>query len=142
MAYHSALETALLDMEIQAKLYGAGSTNGAGVDMQGWDGVAFIASIGAIEDGGTYDLRVVQDSLANFASVTNVTNAAITQVPNTTPNVIVVIDVFRPAERYVRVNSTVATNNVTVSVTSVRYRGQSRLPKASPADQYVLVADS
>lgn len=138
-SYHSALEDSLLGVEINPSSPGA-ATNGAGVDMAGWDGVAFVCAIGVIGNGGTFDLRVVESANANFSGAVNVTNAAITQVTNGVANVCVTVDVYRPTNRYVRVVATPATNNANVGVVSVRYRGQSRLPASLPTNaQYVTV---
>lgn len=124
----------------------AGSANGVGVDLAGWDGVVFEAIIGVIGNGGTYDLRVVDSANSNFSGAVNVTDkdtgnvAGITQVLNTGPNVIVSIDVFRPTNRYVRVVSTATTNNVNVGIVAHKYRAQGRTPYDLPTNnQYVAV---
>lgn len=142
--YHAGyLRNVLRAVEVGPSSPGAGG-NGAGADMQasgGWDGIIFECTIGVIGNGGTFDLRVVESANSNFSGAVNVTNAAIVQVPNTTANVMVSIDVFRPTNRYVRVVATPATNNANISVSSVRYRGTGRSPVALPTNhQYVVVA--
>jgi hypothetical protein len=126
-------------VEVVPSSPGAGG-NGAGVDMQGWDGVAFQCIIGVVGNGGTYDLRVVESANSNFSGAVNVANAEITQVLNTSPNVLVTIDVYRPTNRYLRVVSTPATNNANVAVIAHRYRGTGRTPAGLPTNhQYVAV---
>lgn len=129
------------DVEVNSKDAAAGGSNGAGVDMQGWDGVVFEAILGVIGNGGTFDMRVVESANANFSGAVNVSGAAITQVPNTTPNIVVAIDVFRPTNRYVRVVATAGTNNVNYGVVSHKYRRTGRSPATLPTNhQYVAVA--
>lgn len=130
----------LRTVEVAPSNYAAGATNGTGVDMQGWDAVEFIAILGAIGNGGTYDLRVVESANANFSGAINVTNAALIQVPNTQANVVAAIHVYRPTNRYVRVVSTATTNAVNVTVLAERHRGTGRQGAALPTNhQYVVV---
>lgn len=132
----------LATVEINPSSPGAG-TNGTGVDMQGWDRVVFHCAVGVIGNGGTLDLRVVGSANSNFSGAVNITNAAVVQLPNTQPNVVVSIDVYRPTNRYVRVVATPATNNANISVIAVRYRGAGNLPPTQPTNyQYVSVAEN
>lgn len=117
--------------------------NGGGVDMMGYDRVLFHCLIGVIGNGGTFDLRVVGSANANFSGAVNITNAVITQVPNTTANVVVSIDVVRPTNRYVRVVATPATNNANIAILSERFRGSGVVPAANPTNfQYVVIAEN
>lgn len=140
--YHGGyMRTMLSTVEVNSKDGAAASSNGAGVDMQGWDGVIFQAIVGTIGNGGTFDMRVVESANSNFSGAVNITGAALTQVPNTQPNTVYSIDVFRPTNRYVRVNATVGTNNVNYGVIAHRYRHVGRAPLTLPTNsQYVTVA--
>lgn len=140
--YHGGyMKTMISTVEINSKDGAAASSNGTGVDMQGWDGVIFQAVIGTIGNGGTFDMRVLESANANFSGAVNISGAALTQVPNTQPNTVYSIDVFRPTNRYVRVNATVATNNVNYGVIAHRYRHVGRAPVTLPTNaQYVVVA--
>lgn len=116
------------------------AVNGAGVDMKGWDVVAFVCALGVMGNGGTFDLRVVESANANFSGAVNVAGASVTQVANTSPNVALTIEVTRPTNRYLRVVATPATNNANIGIVSIRSRAQGRPPIAVPTNhQYVNV---
>jgi len=139
--YHGGyLRGAISTVELPGAERAAAAVNGAGVDMAGWDGVAFQAALGAFTGAGTFDMRVVESENSNFSGAVNVSGAAIVQQANTGPNVIVTIDVYRPTNRYVRAVGTVAVNNVVYGVTAIRYRAQGRTPVDLPNNsQYVIV---
>ena len=137
MNWHQRLESLLQSVEVQPVSL-SGAVNGAGVDMAGWDGVAFVAQVGVVTGAGTFDLRVVESANANFSGAVNISGASITQV--TTSNTTHTIDVWRPTNRYLRVVATQAVNTVLAAVLAFRYRGQSRLPASTPTNfQYVKV---
>lgn len=143
VSQHGGNRTTLTDIEVAPKLYTAGGTNGAGVDMQGWDGVVFEANIGAMVAGSTFDMRAVGSANSNYSGAVNITGAAITQVPNTQNGIMASIDVWRPTNRYVRTVSTVAVDNVNYGITSRRYRYTGRSPVSLPTNyQYVNVAEN
>lgn len=116
---------------------GGTAVNGSAVDMQGWDGAAFIINIGAITGAGTLDARITRDDNSGFNSPTNVTGAALTQVTNANPNSVAVIDVFQPSERYLRAVLTQGANTVIAGATVVRYRRNGILPPTTSAAQIV-----
>lgn len=140
--YHAGRGDAVTTVEVQPGDYAAGNTNGIGVDMSGFDGVVFDAIIGGITGAGVYDMRVVESENANFSGAVNIANAAIVQVTNAAPNTIHSIDVFRATNnRYLRVVSSPATNNVEVTVIARRYRAQGRTPYELPTGStYVEVS--
>jgi hypothetical protein len=76
------------------------AVNGTIVDLQGWSGVVFILALGAVD--GTQDMKAQSDDAVGFGSPTDITGAAITQVTATGDDKIYVLDVPRPAERFVR----------------------------------------
>jgi hypothetical protein len=98
------------------------------LDMQGWDGVVFVAGFGTLIEAGTLDVYVEQNPLnqaggmARLATTTPHTitagNAALTQS-------CIVVDVYRPQERYVRcVVDPSDQNAVILGVVAIRYRGR------------------
>lgn len=118
----------------------SGAKLGAGVDMQGWDGVMFVINIGAITGAGVADAYVVRDDNSGFNSQTNINGAVLTQVVNA--NTLQIIDVFRPSERYVRLILTPGANTVLYSATAIRYRRSGLLPPSQSAEQVVRVSES
>ena len=98
------------------------------IDMAGYEGVMFIAGLGTTIENGTLDVYVEQHTLnqtsgmARLATTTvhtvTAANAALTQSA-------VVVDVYRPRERYLQINITPADQNaVILGVTAIRYNGK------------------
>lgn len=141
--YHmSPAESNAIEQEVTARLLNNGNVNGAGQDMQGWDGCLFLLNLGTID--AAVDMAVVRDDNSSFSSATAITGASIVQVPATGDGQIVAIDVYRPSERYVRASVTVGsgTTGAQLSVTAIRYRGTGRLPMTQTLDQLVKVAEN
>jgi hypothetical protein len=131
-----------IETEITARTSNNTQVNGAGVDMQGWDGVLFVLALGTID--AAVDMGLFSDTTSAFSSATAITGAEIVQVPGTGDNQIVAIDLYRPSERHVRARVTVAsgTTGAALSVTSMRYRATGRLPITQTLDQLVKVAEN
>lgn len=145
---HQTLKNALVSVDAIAQLNIATAVQGIGVDMLGWDSVAFIAAVNAQGTGGTFDMRVVGSANANFnngtnTNGTNIAGAAITQVAAVaTANNTYVVEVHRPTNRYVKAIY-VCGNNANFSAIAIRSRGQTRLPAAlATNNQYVGVSEN
>jgi hypothetical protein len=137
---HSISAQVLSAQEIPPQTITSGAAiNGTGVDMQSYSGVAFHIQIGAITGAGTLAARLEEDTVSNFASATNIANAALVNVTNTTPNNVMILEVWRPTKRYVRCVITQAANTVVASVISTRFRKSGLLPPTQAASQRVVV---
>lgn len=134
----SLSDQTLATQELGPASASSGAKNGAGVDMQGWEGVAFYINIGAITGAGVIDARVEEDDNSGFNTPANITDAALTQVANA--NTIQIIDVYRPTSRYVRLVATPAANTVLYTAMAIRYRRAGLLPATQAAEQTVKVA--
>lgn len=137
---HSALsDTVLVKQEI-APANLSSNTNTSTLDMQGWDGVEYEFAIGVMASGVTFDAYVQNSANSNFSGPTNITNAVLTQVANTSNATLQVLDVYKPTNRYVRC-STVPGAGVFASVVSRRYRRSGILPptQESTTNQIVKV---
>jgi len=118
------------------------AVNGAGVDMQDYDGVAFLIEAGDIASGTTLNAKAQRDTASNFPSAVDIPGAAITQLGDTDDNKLVVIDVYAPTERYIRCVVTPAVSTALICVTAVRYRKTGELPVTQAAAEYIKVRDS
>ncbi|MFA5706428.1 MAG: hypothetical protein WDA41_08755 [Candidatus Neomarinimicrobiota bacterium] len=98
------------------------------IDMQGYEGVLFIAGFGTIIENGTINVQVLQDTdsaggtmaavAGTAAHTVTAANAALTQSA-------IAVDVYRPLERYLEVTVTPATQDaVILGVTAIKYRGK------------------
>lgn len=143
MAEHqSPFERISASLEVPPQSIAASSSaNGAGVDMNGWEGVAFVLALGAID--GTQDMKAQRDDNSGFSSAVDITGAALVQVADTGDNKLYILDVGRDliTERYVRA---VVTNGAGATadfqaVLAFRYRGVGRFPIAQHATVGQLV---
>jgi hypothetical protein len=130
---------ALLDKDAAS-----GIATTTGVDMQGFDRVAFDIGIGTAVSGAEFDAWVVESHESNMANAVNVAGTGITQVTasanmNATTRT---IDVFRPNRRYAAARLKTATQNITtVYVNARQYRGTGVIPPTATTDhEYVSVA--
>lgn len=107
---------------------GSVNANGLTLDTLGWDGVMWVFQVGAMANGSTFDARVVSSANANMSGNTNLTNAAITQLTNASNNNTVIVDVWRPTNRYVRSATMPGTANVNFSAVAYLYRHTGTVP--------------
>ncbi len=110
--------------------------------MQGWDGCCFVFNLGAITASGTFDARIMASNTSAFTVNSNIANAALTQVANTSNVNAFIIDVYRPSLRYIKSVTTPATANVQLASISIRYRRSGILPPTASALQTVKVASN
>ena len=141
MVSHSSLADSVLISPAHIKLQAvvAAAVNGTALDMQGWDGVTFIIPYGVFGSGGTLNGLVQRDDNSGFNSATNIANSSITQVNAANANAGVIVDVYQPAERYVRMQLTGQTNGVTAGVIAIQYRRTGILPATQAAAEVVRV---
>lgn len=135
-------DTNLITNHISLRSLTGTAVNGTAVDMQGWDGVQFIIPAGIFGTNGTLDGLVQTDDNSGFNSPTNVANSNLTQIPAANANAVAVIEVWRPSERYVRLQLTGQTNGVTGGAVAVQYRHSGILPPTQAAQQVVKVASN
>ena len=109
--------------------YAAGTTKRTSdiVDTAGFDGCLFIASLGTLLDTGTLDVFVEQD-IANattaMARLKTTTVFTCTAVHAALVKSCIVVDVYRPQDRYLQCNITPAVANaVILGIVAVLYRG-------------------
>lgn len=141
---HQALsDNVLVTLDIPSQIASAG-VNGAAIDMRGWEGIEYEFNIGTMAGGATFDARLVASANANMSGNTNITNAALTQVANTSNANLTLIDVWNPTLRYVKLVTTPATANVTFGVVARQYRRGGVLPptQAATTVQIVKVAQN
>lgn len=137
---HSGLSDMVLVQQEIAPANLAANANTNTLDMQGWDGVEFEFAIGVMASGVTFDAYVQTSANSNFSGPANLANAVLTQVANTSNATLQILDVYRPAARYVRC-STIPGAGVFTSVVSRRYRRGGILPptQAATTNQVVKI---
>ena len=129
--------------EVGAPVAAASNTDGNSdrIDMQGYEGVMFVCPITDSVATGVAVLKVEQntaDSDSGMAALTGA-SATVTSAQNDDVNdTLLVVDVYRPTERYVQAVRTSATANIAFgSVIAILY-GARELPQA----EHATIADA
>jgi expansin (peptidoglycan-binding protein) len=112
--------------------------NGTAIDMQGWDAVRFVVSIGTFGVNSTFDGLVQTAPDSGFNTVTNVANSNLTQIPAANANAVAIVDVGRPTNRYIRFQATPAVNAIVYSVVADQYRRTGILPPPTQNAQQIV----
>lgn len=115
--------------EVGAPVAAASNTdsNSDILDMSGFDGVLFIAPVTDSADTGVATLKVEQNSANSDSGMTALTGAAATATSaadDDLNNQLLIVDVYRPTERYVQAVRTSATANIAFgNVIAIQYAG-------------------
>lgn len=105
---------------------GTSTVNGTAVDMTGYDGVLFFASIGAIVSGAATSLKAQQGAASNGSDAADLAGTSVV-IADTDDDKVAVLEVYRPSGRYVRPVLLRATQNATLDgIIAVLYSGHKR----------------
>jgi hypothetical protein len=110
--------------------YAAGTTKRTSdiIDMQGYEGVVFIAGLGTIIENGTVDVFVEQNTAnatSGMARLATTTAHTVTAANALLAKSAIIVDVYKPQERYLQCNITPATQNaVILGIVAIRYNGK------------------
>ena len=135
-------------MEVGSPIANANNTdsNSDILDMTGWDGVVFIAPIEDCVEAGVATLKAEQDVAnadAGMALITGATCAATSGANDDLNGKLLVLDVYKPQERYVQAVRVSATQNIAFgTLIAIQYNGRLSPPAehASIAELVALVA--
>lgn len=109
--------------------YAAGTTKRTSdiIDMSGWEGVIFVAGLGTTIENGTVDVAVEQNtanSTSGMAAVAGTAAHTVTAANAALAKSCIVVDVYKPRERYLQCYVTPAVQNaVILGVVAIRYNG-------------------
>lgn len=103
---------------------GTGDTqDGTAIDMQGYEGVVFIADCGTLSSGAVTDLRA-QDS-TNNSTFADVAGSKQSWAQATDSNTSIVLDIYKPLKRYVKPRITRATANAVINgIWAIQYQSR------------------
>lgn len=98
---------------------------GTGVDMSGYEGVAFVA-VAYRGEVAAVTLKAQQDSASNFGTAADLEGTSVAMPMAVGTDTIAVLDIYQPRERYVRPIMTVPniTTPAACAVISIRYNGR------------------
>lgn len=129
--------------EVGAPISAASNTdsNSDRIDMSGWDGVIFVASVTDSVATGVGTLKVEQntaDSDSGMAALSGASAAATCAINDDLNDKLLVVDVYRPTERYVQAVRTSATANIAFgTLFAILYAGSK-----FPVSDHATVLDS
>jgi hypothetical protein len=136
----SLLKEGKVDKCLVATVAGTDDTlSGDILDMQGFDSVAFIALLGDVANTSVVTLKAYAGDEAALGDGAYKTNTAtITADATSADNKLLVLDVIKPTERYIRPDLVRATANAVVDgIIAIRYNS-----KTKPVTQGTDVVDS
>jgi hypothetical protein len=98
------------------------------IDMQGFDGVLFLAHMGTITSGAVTSLKGQQGAASGMGDAADLEGTGVT-IADTDDDKVIGLDIFEPRERYVRCIVDRGTQNAVVdSITAIQYCKQGLLP--------------
>lgn len=113
------------------------------IDTAGWDGVAFLTTIDDSVAGGVATMTVEQNtanSATGMAALSGAQAQATSAANDDLNTKLLIVDVYRPRERYARVNRTSATQNIAFGpVIAILYSGR-KFPVAQLAAEVAASA--
>lgn len=138
---HSSLSDSVLTRNVKSPANVSGTAvNSSAIDMQGWDGARFVINVGVLGTNGTADASVIASANSNLSGAAVISGSALTQVVNA--NTVHIIDVFKPALRYIALAASGHTNGAVISATVDQYRRTGILPATQAAEQVKRVVES
>jgi hypothetical protein len=125
---------------VSVTAWAAASTaiEGSAIDSANYEGVMFVAQLGAIVSGAVTSLKL-QESADGSTGWTDVASTSIT-VADDDDSGIRYLDYRRPAERYVRLYVSRATQNATLTATALLYGAKSQPLTQPTATEGVAVS--
>jgi hypothetical protein len=87
---------------LNAVAAGTSNQTGTHVDMQGFDGVMFLADIGTLTATQVTSMKAQGGNASNDSDQADISGAATAAMADGDSNKMLILDVFRPQQRYVR----------------------------------------
>jgi hypothetical protein len=85
---------------------GTSDVNSEIVDMQNFTGILIIVALGVIAASGAVTIKVQQGNASNMSDAADILGSAIGPCADTDDNKLMVSELIRPTERYVRIVTT------------------------------------
>ncbi len=117
------LKNTLITRVLVATADGTGTQSSTILDMQGYEGVMFIWKLDDVDDTAVLTLQAQQDELNAAGGMATLTGTAtFTAGATDADDDCLVLDVYRPAKRYVRAQGVIATANAkTAGIIAIQY---------------------
>jgi hypothetical protein len=107
---------------VTAQAAGTSAVNGTVLDMQGFDGVVFVASFGALTATQVTSLKAQDGATANLSDAADLAGSLTGPLADADGNRSLVLEICKPAKRYIRPVINRATANAVIdSVVAIQY---------------------
>ncbi len=87
---------------MNAQAAGTSDQNGTVVDTMDYEGVCFVAAFGALTATQVTKIKAQQGALSDGTDMADLEGSAVGPMADADSNELLILDVYRPAERYVR----------------------------------------
>ena len=119
----SLLKNSAIDLLLVQTTDGTSDPDGRSVDMLGFDGCVFVCIVGTITGSGTVNMSIAQSSDdSTYNAITGAAAQADLAADSDKP---LVVDVYKPGDRYLRPTVTRSTAaSILGGIVSIRYKGR------------------
>ena len=125
MVSGALLESIKVKRVMNAVAAGTTDQNSTEVDMQGWDGVLFIATFGALTATQVTQIKAQQDVVTGMAGAADLAGTLVGPLADGDGNKCLALDIYRPQERFVRCVVDRGTANAVIDgVLAIQYKGR------------------
>lgn len=139
MIHPTLLHNVKVTRVLAAQADGTGTQSGDILDMSGWEGVLFIAKFDDVDNTAVLTLQAQQNTVNSGTGMATLSgNSTYTAAAADADDDVLVLDVYRPRERYVRPQVVIGTANATTAcILAIQYG-----PRVLPTSQGSTVLDS
>ncbi len=95
------------------------------IDMANFRGCMFIITVGAVVATAVTAVKVQQGAAANMSDAADLTGTNVT-IADDDDDTVIVLDIYRPIERYLRLYVDRATANATLTANAIQYEARKR----------------
>lgn len=138
-------EDCAIDRVMDAQAAGSTDVNGSGLSLAGYDGILFIALLGTLTATQVTQMKAQQSSDDGSADAyADIADSETDAMDDADDNKLLVLDIYRPEEEYVRPVLERATANAVIDgVIAIRYKSRDvPITQGSDVSQLVRIADA
>lgn len=118
---------------MNAQAAGTSVVNGSVIDMQGFDGVLFVAAVGALTATQVTSLKAQDGAASNLSDASDLLGSLTGPLADADGNKVLTLDVYRPLKRYIRPVLNRATANAVIDgIVAIQYCGD-KMPTVQDA---------
>lgn len=134
-----------IDRVMDAQAAGATDVNGTGLSLDGYDGILFIALLGTLTASQVTTLKAQQSNDDGSSDAyADIADSQTDAMDDADDNDMLVLDIFRPEEEYVRPVLERATANAVIDgIIAIRYHAKDRpVTQGARVIDHVKIADA